>query len=70
MFRYIEQLLAEVETLQARVTQLEEQGRRLENSLGEAQDRLGQELAGSARLRAEIAAAQVSTCVSILMQTR
>jgi hypothetical protein len=29
----------------------------VENSLGKVQDRLGQEMAGSARLRAEIAAA-------------
>ena len=41
------------------MTQLEEERRRLENSLGEVQDRLGQEMAGSARLRAEITAAQV-----------
>jgi len=38
---------------------LEEERRRLEHNQGEMQDRLGQEMAGSARLRAEISAAQV-----------
>jgi len=56
--RYIDQLLAEVENLQLRVTQLEDEKRRLELVLGEAHDAISVERSASQRLRAELGAAQ------------
>jgi hypothetical protein len=47
---------------------LEEERRRLEHNQGEMQDRLGQEMAGSARLRAEISAAQVRREISLIRE--
>jgi len=56
--RYIDQLLAEVETLQIKVTQLEDEKRRVENMFSDAQDRVNYERSISERLQAEVGAAQ------------